>query len=365
MSKVVLIQQVYKSRRFIPQVYDAMIAQTHKDIEIISQIVDDEGGSKAYIQEHYPQVKILEPGYNIGFSRGHNEIFASTDADFFQLVNPDLILSPNFVEEMLKAFADPKVGAVSGKLLRYDFAQNKATSFIDTTGVIIPRSGNARDRGQHEIDSGQYDNQTQLLSVNGSGPMYRKAALEDVKMPIFKEPSKITPSNPPLDKGENQDAPPLKIRGGRGGLFEYFDEDFHSYYEDVDLGWRMVNAGWKCVYTPQALAFHGRAVGSSRKGYKKFISLVKHRNTFAPHIRRLSYKNRIFLFIKNSPKWYLSFFAREFLALGFAVIFETKTLGMLPEFFKQLPEILKKRKYIKAHRKISVSEMEKLFSGPK
>ena len=29
---------------------------------------------------------------------------------------------------------------------------------LDTTGVTISKSGRARDRGQHEVDKGQYDN---------------------------------------------------------------------------------------------------------------------------------------------------------------------------------------------------------------
>lgn len=331
--KVAIIQQVYKSRRYLEPVYAAIAAQTHKDIEVFCQIVDDDGGCKEFIQKNYPSIKILEPGYNIGFSRGHNEIFASSDAEFFQLVNPDLILEPNHVEEMLKVFADPKAGAATGKLLRYNFDENKATNIIDTTGVIAYKTGRARDRGQHEVDNGQYDNQTDLISVSGAGPMYRKAALESVK---------------------------YKNAEGR---FEYFDESFHSYWEDVDLGWRMVNVGWKCKFVPSAVAYHGRQAGSSPGGYKKFFAFVKFHSKMNPRIRQLNYKNHIFMFIKNSPKWYPKFFLRELFMLGFVTVFETSTLKIIPTLFRQLPGIWQKRKYIKEHRKISVADMEKLFAS--
>jgi GT2 family glycosyltransferase len=276
-------------------------------------------------------VKVIDPGYNIGFARGHNQLFAEVDADFFQLVNPDLVLTPTFIEEMLKPFADPKVGAVSGKILRYDFDKNQPTNIIDTTGVVIQRSGRGRDRGQHQRDIGQFDDRTDLIAASGAAVMYRKAALEDVK---YQRPD---------------------------GRTEYFDEDFHTYWEDVDLAWRMVNAGWKVKYAPNAVAYHGRAAGSSPGGYKRVLSYIKHHRAISPWVRQLNYKNHIFLFLKNSPKLYWQFIAREFFYQIYVLFLETTTLKVLPTFFKQLPLIWKKRKHIQQHRKISIEEMEKLF----
>jgi len=331
MVKVIVIQQVYKSRKWVPRVYDALMAQTYQDVEIVAQIVDDEGDSKDYILDHYPTVKIVEPGYNIGFAKGHNELFTSLDADLFQLVNPDLILEPTYIEEMVKVFADLRVGAATGKLLKYNFDLHQKTNLIDSTGVIVYKTGRARDRGQHEEDLGQCDSQTNVLAVSGAGPMFRKFALEAVKM--------------------------SRAEGG----FEFFDQDFHSYWEDVDLGWRIVNAGLKCVFVPGAVAYHGRLAGARKGGYLNVADYRKHHAKIPARIRRLNYKNHIFLFIKNSPKLYWKFFAREFFMLGYILVFETSTLGVLPEFFKQLPKMWQKRKWIQKNRKVSVEELEKLF----
>ncbi len=49
--------------------------------------------------------------------------------------------------------------------------------------------------------------------------------------------------------------------------------------------------------------------------------------------------------------------------VGFIIVFEIATLGVLPLMFRQLPIIWRKRKYIREHRKISVAVMEQLFSG--
>ena len=66
--------------------------------------------------EKFPQVKIIDPGYNIGFAAGTIWYFQNMTREFFQLVNPDMIMEPDYIEEMVKAFNDPKVGAATGKL---------------------------------------------------------------------------------------------------------------------------------------------------------------------------------------------------------------------------------------------------------
>src|ERR1051326_7109818 len=132
-SKVTVIQVIYNNRRFIESVFSAIFSQTFKDFNVVAVISGNEDGGKELLMQKFPQVQIIDPGYNIGFAAGHNLVFEKFDSEFFQLVNPDLILEPNYIEEMLKAFADPKVGAATGKLLRYDFDHNRKTNIIDST----------------------------------------------------------------------------------------------------------------------------------------------------------------------------------------------------------------------------------------
>ncbi|HYF05064.1 MAG TPA: glycosyltransferase [Patescibacteria group bacterium] len=332
--KVAVLQQVYKSRNYIDAVYGAIFAQTYPDITVYAQIVNDEGRSRAYIAEKYPQVTFLEPGYNIGFSKGHNEMFASIDADIFQLVNPDAILAPTFVEEIVTVFrANEKVGAVSGKIFQYDFSENKAKTTFDTTGVVVWRSGRGRDRGQHEEDTGQYDTPGEVTGVSGAVAAYRKAALESVKMPR---------SN---------------------SYYEYFDEDFHSYWEDVDLSLRLINQGWSIWYEPKALAKHGRYAGSSKEGYKNVGKFARHHKKISERVKQLNYKNHIFIVVKNFPKYYWQFWFRELAMLCYIIVFERSTLKVWSEFRSQLVVMKQKRKFIADHCKIAPQEFEKHLLG--
>ena len=57
-----------------------------------------------------------------------------------------------------------------------------------------------------------------------------------------------------------------------------------------------------------------------------------------------NYKNHILMYIKNAKHiWHPAFVLREIAMLGYILIFETSTLKVIPELFRQIPRILKKR----------------------
>lgn len=292
--------------------FDAIFAQTCKDLEVIA-VINADDGAKEVLQREYPQVKILDPEKNTGFAGGNNLGIKHSSGEFIQLVNPDLILEPNYIEELLKAFRDEEVAAATGKLLRYDFVNDKKTNIIDSTGIVMSASGRARDRGQNQIDQGQFELQGRTLNVfgvSGAGSMYRRSALEKVA-----------------------------YQG------QIFDEDFVAYWEDVDLSWRLNNAGFENVYVPQAVAYHGRTAGQAKGGYLKVFNFIKHHKQLSPIIRQFNYKNHILMYIKNAPFiFHPAFILREFAMLSYILFFELSTLKVVPKLFRQIPRALKKRR---------------------
>src|SRR5581483_6909940 len=118
MPKVTVVQVIYNSKRFIEPCFSAIFKQTFKDFNVVAVISGNTDGGKELLMEKFPQVEIIDPGFNIGFASGHNLVFEKFKSDFFQLVNPDLIIEPEYIETMLKAFDEKKVGAATGKLLR-------------------------------------------------------------------------------------------------------------------------------------------------------------------------------------------------------------------------------------------------------
>jgi GT2 family glycosyltransferase len=125
---------------------------------------------------------------------------------------------------------------------------------------------------------------------------------------------------------------------------QYFDEDFLAYWEDVDLSWRLNNAGFKNVYVPQALAYHGRNAGQSKGGYLHFWHYITHHRKISPAIRRLNYRNHILMYLKNSRYIHPAFLVREFVMFFYVLALETSTLAVLPELFRLFPETMEKRR---------------------
>jgi GT2 family glycosyltransferase len=267
--------------------------------------------------------EFFDNGENLGFAGAHNKYFAETDAQLVMPLNPDAIMQYGFLTELASVFLDPKIAAAEGKMLKPNLSAD-GKHVLDGTGIVISRTRRARERGQLEVDHGQFDTHTRVFGVSGTAPLYRKSALDAIKL---------------FDR-------------------EYFDEDFFAYWEDLDLSWRFRLAGFECVYVPRALVLHERVGGQSRHGYKRPLEFMKHHRKFSTRIRRFNWRNHLFTIIKNdfgSSFWsgFPFILARESAMLVYITFFETSTLGEIPNFCRLLPRMLRKRAMIQRNRKIS------------
>src|SRR3989338_3331760 len=97
--KVSVITLPFRKTHLIKPVYDAIFAQTHKDLEVLAVINDPADGSKEILKRDYPQVKILEPGWNSWFAGGGNFGIRNSTGEFIMMGNDDLIIEPDYIEE--------------------------------------------------------------------------------------------------------------------------------------------------------------------------------------------------------------------------------------------------------------------------
>jgi GT2 family glycosyltransferase len=285
------------------------------------------------VREHFGadlRLRIVTTDSNLGYAGGHNRFFAETNTELLMVLNPDAILHPGFLTRVVRTFSDARVGAVTGKMIKPTQNSN-GESILDGTGIILSHSRRGRERGQLEVDRGQYDQQPRVFGVSGTAAVYRKSALEAVKL----------------------------------GESEYFDTDFFAYWEDLDLSWRLRLRGYECVYVPDAIVEHGRAVGVSKGGILNFREYVRHHRSFSLQIRKWSWRNHLFAIIKNDCGWSLYrdlplIVFRELAMIAFLICFRPDTLSAVPEFLRLLPSMLSKRRYIMKHIK-SNSNASSLF----
>lgn len=361
----------YNGRKCVFDAIESAVNQTYPNLEIILFDNVSTDGTREEIaakvpewearrrqiaglgeESRTPQVLYIQNEENTGFGRPHNQAMRIGRGEFVLLLNFDAILEPNFVEESLKAFDDPQVGSINGKLIRYDFdkhepykdAENPELNRIDTTGLRMFTNRRIVCIGQGEADRGQFEEKKEIFGPDGAVPVYRKSALESIKLPIL----------------ELEDRP-------KQNEFEYFDEDFFMYKEDVDLAWRLRLAGWKSFYLPKAIAYHGRGSGDSMaQSYRRIIEERKKINPSAKyysflHQRLMQIKDDYpsLLFGKHFPK----FIVKEVGAWAYMAVFERFTWRLLKDFRRLVPLFMKKRKLVMASAKVGPEEMVQWFEA--
>ncbi len=203
----------YNGQRFLTPLLDALQRQTFADFEII--LADDASAddSVAFVETHYPAVRLLVNRRNLGFVKTCNAAVAAARAPVVVLLNNDTEPEPTWLAELVQTIcANPQAAIVASKMLLFEQRDK-----LHTTGDLMGADGIPRNRGVWETDRGQYDHTPAIFSGSGGGSAYRK----DV----------------------------WQMLGG-------FDEDFWMYLEDVDYAFRAQLSGWQAVFAPQARLYH-------------------------------------------------------------------------------------------------------------
>ncbi len=240
------------------------------DVESEIVVVDNASAEspRAFLQQAFPTVQLIENPSNRGFGAGNNVAIQQGDATFVVLINPDVVVAPDFFAHLLTPFADPTVGIVGSKL------HYPAGNIIQHAGgyLISPRALPSH-FGIGELDSGQHDRAREVEYVIGAAIALRRAMLDEI------------------------------------GLF---DEEFFLLFEEVDLCFRAHAAGWKVWYEPSAVATHIESAIIGKRSFFYYQQFHKSRMRFVtkhfsedeilalvsaeiPHLAKLSHLERLAL----------------------------------------------------------------------
>ncbi|MBD3331118.1 glycosyltransferase [Candidatus Peregrinibacteria bacterium] len=337
--KIAIIIIHYNTPGYLKTCSDAILKQSYKNFEI--HFIDNNSPSKEGLElmkknyGHLPQINIIPNKKNIGYAAAANQGIAlaierKEPADYVVITNPDIIYSPTYFEKIIKRIEKkPKIAGITGKVYKYDFENKKPTKIIDTVGLFAYKNRRIIDDGQGLTDKGQFDKEREVFGISGACPLYRREALEDAKI-----------------------------------MGEYMDEDFFMYKEDVDLSWRFLLLGWKNLYFPKAVAFHGRGTGI----YERFKTgqVLKNRKNLSKFQKTWSFTNQRLMQLKNDLwinvfKDFLHIFLRELLMPFYVLLREPYLFKSYLNFFKLAPKILKKRRTIMKKLRISAKDMHKYF----
>ncbi len=130
----------WNGKKFLAGCLDSLLAQTYEPIEVV--IVDNgsKDGSVEYLQENYPQVKLVTFPVNTGFSPAVNAGIKASTGEMVALLNNDTVVEPTWMAELIKAMDEhPEAGSAGCKMLAYD-----DHALLDGAGDGYRRGGLAR-----------------------------------------------------------------------------------------------------------------------------------------------------------------------------------------------------------------------------
>jgi GT2 family glycosyltransferase len=307
----------YNSAQYLKPCLESIKNQTYRPLEMIVVDNNSSDGTRELLTHLDSDTKVIYNQSNTGFAAAQNQAFGIATGSWLLSLNPDVVLSPEFIAEMVAAGElDPKVGSVSGKLLRWQPRANpEFTRIIDSTGIYFTPSLRHLDRGAEQADTGQYGTLEYVFGVTGAAALYRRTMVDDVS-----------------------------VEG------EFFDEQFFAYREDADLAWRAQLMGWKCLYTPSAVAWHVRRVTPERRGQ------------LPTAINWHSIKNRFLMRAKNMT-WplYLRLFVpitfRDMQVIAYCLLVDRQLLPALGAVWKLRAELARKRQLIQGRKCVPDSDL--------
>ena len=302
--KVAVVILNYNGRKFLEEFLPNVIANC--DPALAEVVVADNAStddSVAFMREHFPEIRLIENDSNGGFTTGYNLALRQVEAQYYVLLNSDIEVAPHWIEPVIAMMdADPQIAACQPKILSY---YNKDQfEYAGACGGFIDKYGYPFCRGRVfqnlETDEHQYDEPKEVFWATGACMFVRADLYHQI-----------------------------------GGL----DDSFFAHMEEIDLCWRLKNAGYKVYCCPQSWVYH---IGGG--------TLPKN----SPRKTYLNFRNNLSLLVKNLPKRrvHRTILYRIFLdwVAAFKFLFEgcVKDFGMVFkahwDFYRRLKSLRAKRR---------------------
>ena len=170
-NKVSVVILNYNTRQFLERFLPSVKASQYDNFEIVVADNASTDDSVAFIQQNYPEIRLILLDKNYGFTGGYNRALQQVDSDYYVLLNSDVEVHPEWLKPMMHLMqSNPAIAAVQPKLLaehkRNEFEYAGASGgYIDCYGFPFCRG---RIFDSLETDHGQYDDSRQVFWASGA-----------------------------------------------------------------------------------------------------------------------------------------------------------------------------------------------------
>lgn len=209
-------------------------------LEIIVVDNDSSDGSADMVRSKFPDVTLIHNAQNLKYAAANNQAFEISTGEYVLILNPDTIIPNNIFDPLIaKMKTDPQIGVLSCQLRNPDGSIQGFCSGLPTladeiflqTGLdqLYPDNPVAAHQNMSYFD---YETESDVEQPPGTCMLVRRAVLDQVSG---------------------------------------FDEQFPIFYNDVDLCRRIIDNGWKIVYTPDVYIYHHKSA-SIRNNLEQYLT---------------------------------------------------------------------------------------------
>ncbi|MGQ9492188.1 MAG: glycosyltransferase family 2 protein [Anaerolineae bacterium] len=228
----------------------------HYEVIVVDNCSSD--SSVAMVRQEFPQVNLIASEINGGYAYANNLGLRQATGRYVLLLNPDTVLPPTALCDMLTFMEEhPDAGVAGPKLVLADGSLDLACRrSFPTLDVAFYRLVGLSKRYPHSPRFNRYnlgyldpDQMAEVDSVVGAFMMMRREALQQAG---------------------------------------FLDERFFAYAEDIDLCYRIkVNHGWKVYYNPKVVVTHYKGQSTRQRYIAMNIEFYRamwlfHQKHFAP-----------------------------------------------------------------------------------
>ncbi|ACJ17352.1 glycosyltransferase [Thermococcus onnurineus NA1] len=207
-NKASVIIVTYNHKKYMGDCLTSVLA--NDPLEVI--VVDNGSTDKTpeFIEENFPEVKVIRSPRNLGYGGGNNLGVRHAKGEYVVILNPDTKVGENWLEELVRPLSKSRRLITTPKILLYD------GSAINTVGNIVHFTGLTFTRGYLEPPE-KYNKPEYLSGISGACFAMRRDEY-------------------------------LELGG--------FDENFLAYNEDGEFSWRAHAKGFKILYVPTSVVYH-------------------------------------------------------------------------------------------------------------
>lgn len=210
----------WNSRADLARCLPTIAAQNYTNYELI--IVDNNSAdwnlpadhaTSHFIRQNFPQAILIENNENLGFAAASNQGFAAARGEILVGLNPDTIVSAEWLSELIRPLSDPTIGLTTPQIVLMDNPDrvNACGNEVSLTGLTfcigVDEPAEAYAGSTH----------TPVTAISGAAFAMSRACYE-----------------------------------ATGG----FDGNYFTYFEDTDLSLRAMLAGYHTLFVPTSIVAH-------------------------------------------------------------------------------------------------------------